>query len=307
MLSVVVPTFNEGKNIRNLVTQIDDALKGIDYEILFVDDSKDNTPDVIREVAKDFPQIRLEHRTAETGLATAVLKGFELAKGEYMACMDADLQHPPQCIPDIIQKFEDGYEVVSMIRTQNEDAGFIKRFTSAAFYKVLNMLSPVKFEDNSSDFFALSNSVAEVLRNDYREKIRYLRGYVQSVGFEKTTLEFSAGKRTAGESKYNIKKLIKFSINALCSFSDLPLKLGIYSGCGVAFLGFILMVYTIINKFINHVPAGYSTIIVVLCFMFAVTLIVIGIIGEYIAILFAEVKDRPIYIVREVINDNKDN
>ena len=95
MLSVVVPTFNEGKNIRNLVTQIDDALKGIDYEILFVDDSKDNTPDVIREVAKDFPQIRLEHRTGETGLATAVLKGFELAKGKYMACMDADLQHPP--------------------------------------------------------------------------------------------------------------------------------------------------------------------------------------------------------------------
>ena len=307
MLSVVIPTFNESKNIRNLVAQIDVALKGVDYEIVFVDDSKDNTPDVIMEVAKEYPQVRMEHRKNGTGLATAVLDGFKLAKGEYMACMDADLQHPPQCIPDIIQKFEDGYEVVSMIRTQNEDAGFIKRFTSAAFYKVLNMLSPVKFEDNSSDFFALSNSVAEVLRNDYREKIRYLRGYVQSVGFEKTTLEFSAGKRTAGESKYNIKKLIKFSINALCSFSDLPLKLGIYSGCGVAFLGFILMVYTIINKFINHVPAGYSTIIVVLCFMFAVTLIVIGIIGEYIAILFAEVKDRPIYIVREVINDNKDN
>ena len=105
MLSVVVPTFNEGKNIRNLVTQIDDALKGIDYEILFVDDSKDNTPDVIREVAKDFPQIRLEHRTGETGLATAVLKGFELAKGEYMACMDADLQHPLECIHEIIAKF----------------------------------------------------------------------------------------------------------------------------------------------------------------------------------------------------------
>ena len=95
MLSVVVPTFNEGKNIRNLVTQIDDALKGIDYEILFVDDSKDNTPEVIMEVAKDFPQVRMEHRTGETGLATAVLRGFELAKGDYMACMDADLKHPP--------------------------------------------------------------------------------------------------------------------------------------------------------------------------------------------------------------------
>lgn len=108
MLSVVVPTFNEGKNIRNLVTQIDDALKGIDYEILFVDDSKDNTPDVIREVAKDFPQIRLEHRTGETGLATAVLKGFELAKGEYMACMDADLQHPPIVLKYMYKAMESG-------------------------------------------------------------------------------------------------------------------------------------------------------------------------------------------------------
>ena len=95
MLSVVVPTFNEGKNIRNLVTQIDEALKGIDYEILFVDDSKDDTPQIIMEVAKDFPAVRMEHRTGESGLATAVLKGFRLAKGEYMACMDADLQHPP--------------------------------------------------------------------------------------------------------------------------------------------------------------------------------------------------------------------
>ena len=100
--------FNEGKNIRNLVTQIDDALKGIDYEILFVDDSKDNTPDVIREVAKDFPQIRLEHRTGETGLATAVLKGFELAKGKYMACMDADLQHPPIVLKYMYKAMESG-------------------------------------------------------------------------------------------------------------------------------------------------------------------------------------------------------
>ena len=142
------------------------------------------------------------------------------------------------------------------------------------------------------------------MRRDYREKVRYLRGYVQSVGFKKTTLEFKAAKREAGESKYNIRKLLKFSINTLCSFSDLPLKLGVYSGCVVALCGFILMIYTIIEKLVHNAPAGYSTIIVALCFMFAVTLIVIGIIGEYIAILFAEVKNRPIYIVREVLNDN---
>ena len=306
MLSVVIPTFNESKNIRNLVTQIDDALKGIDYEIVFIDDSKDNTPDVINEVAKDFPAVRMEHRTNGTGLATAVLRGFKIARGEYLACMDADLQHPPACIPDIIAKFEDGYEVISMIRTKNADAGIIKRITSGAFYKVLNLMSPVKFENNSSDFFAISKNVAGVLRKDYREKIRYLRGYVQSVGFRKTTLEFEAQKREAGESKYSIRKLLHFSINALCSFSDLPLKLGMYSGVFVALCGFILMIFTIINKIVNGAPAGYSTIIVVLCFMFAVVLMVIGIIGEYIAVLFAEIKDRPIYIVRDIYQEEKE-
>lgn len=125
MLSVVVPTFNEGKNIRNLVTQIDDALKGIDYEILFVDDSKDNTPDVIREVAKDFPQIRLEHRTGETGLATAVLKGFELAKGKYMACMDADLQHPPIVLKYMYKAMESGADfcIPSRLIPGGDDGG----------------------------------------------------------------------------------------------------------------------------------------------------------------------------------------
>ena len=110
MLSVVVPTFNEGKNIRNLVTQIDDALKGIDYEILFIDDSKDDTPDVIMEVAKDFPAVRMEHRTNESGLATAVLKGFRMAKGDYMACMDADLQHPPKILKYMFYALEEGYD-----------------------------------------------------------------------------------------------------------------------------------------------------------------------------------------------------
>jgi dolichol-phosphate mannosyltransferase len=239
------------------------------------------------------------------GHEAAMIAGIDYATGDGIVCMDADLQHPPESIPDIIEKFEQGYEVVSMIRLQNADAGIIKKFTSMAFYKVLNMMSPIKFENNSSDFFAIAKPVADVLRQDYREKVRYLRGYVQSVGFKKTTLEFEARGRAAGESKYNLRKLLEFSINAMCSFSDFPLKLGIYSGCIVALFGVILMIYTIINKIMNGAPSGYSTIIVALCFMFAVTLIVIGIIGEYISILFAEIKNRPIYIVREVLNEDK--
>ena len=302
-ISVVVSVYNEELSLARFYETTVGVLEHCswDYELVFVNDgSADGSIDLLKGFADENKKVRVVNFSRNFGHEAAMIAGIDYASGDGIVCMDADLQHPPQSIPDIIQKFEEGYDVVSMIRTKNADAGLIKRLTSGAFYRVLNMMSPVKFENNSSDFFALSRPVAEVLRRDYREKVRYLRGYVQSVGFPKTTLEFQAQKREAGESKYSIRKLIKFSMNALCSFSDLPLKLGMYSGMFVALCGFILMIFTIVNKLVNGAPAGYSTIIVVLCFMFAVVLMVIGIIGEYIAVLFAEIKDRPIYIVQEV-------
>lgn len=306
-ITTVVSVYNEELSLKHFYEITVQVLENLewDYEMVFVNDgSSDRSIDILRSFANINSKVKVVNFSRNFGHEAAMIAGIDYATGDGIVCMDADLQHPPQCIPDIIKKFEEGYEVVAMVRTQNADAGLIKRITSGAFYKVLNLMSPIKFENNSSDFFAMTQNVAEVLRRDYREKVRYLRGYVQSVGFKKTTLEFKAAKREAGESKYNIRKLLKFSINTLCSFSDLPLKLGVYSGCVVALCGFILMIYTIIEKLVHNAPAGYSTIIVALCFMFAVTLIVIGIIGEYIAILFAEVKNRPIYIVREVLNDN---
>ena len=306
-ITTVVSVYNEELSLKHFYEVTVQVLENLewDYEMVFVNDgSSDRSIDILRSFANINSKVKVVNFSRNFGHEAAMIAGIDYATGDGIVCMDADLQHPPQCIPDIIKKFEEGYEVVAMVRTQNADAGLIKRITSGAFYKVLDLMSPIKFENNSSDFFAMTQNVAEVLRRDYREKVRYLRGYVQSVGFKKTTLEFKAAKREAGESKYNIRKLLKFSINTLCSFSDLPLKLGVYSGCVVALCGFILMIYTIIEKLVHNAPAGYSTIIVALCFMFAVTLIVIGIIGEYIAILFAEVKNRPIYIVREVLNDN---
>lgn len=302
-ISVVVSVYNEELSLARFYETTVGVLEHCvwDYELIFVNDgSADGSIDLLKGFADENKKVKVVNFSRNFGHEAAMIAGIDYASGDGIVCMDADLQHPPQSIPDIIQKFEEGYDVVSMIRTKNADAGLIKRITSGAFYRVLNMMSPVKFENNSSDFFALARPVAEVLRRDYREKVRYLRGYVQSVGFRKTTLEFQAQKREAGESKYSIRKLIKFSMNALCSFSDLPLKLGMYSGMFVALCGFILMIFTIVNKLVNGAPAGYSTIIVVLCFMFAVVLMVIGIIGEYIAVLFAEIKDRPIYIVQEV-------
>ena len=176
---------------------------------------------------------------------------------------------------------------------------------SSAFYKLINALSDVKFESNASDFFAISRNVAAVLKENYREKVRFLRGYVQNVGFPKTTIAYEARARVAGESKYSIRKLFKFSINTILCFSDLPLKLGIYSGIIVGFLGLLVMLETIYEWAVKGTPNGYATIVVLLCFMFAMLFVIVGIIGEYIAILFTELKDRPVYIVKDTENFRK--
>lgn len=304
-ISVVISVYNEELSLRKFYETTVPILEQCqwDYELIFVNDgSTDDSISHLSDFAAENRKVKVVDFSRNFGHEAAMIAGIDHAEGDGIICMDADLQHPPESIPDIIHKFEEGYEVISMIRTKNADAGFLKKITSGVFYKVLNMISPVKFENNSSDFFAMAKCVAEVLRKDYREKIRYLRGYVQSVGFRKTTLTFEAGKREAGESKYSIRKLLHFSVNALCSFSDLPLKLGVYSGCFVALIGFVIMIFTVIDKIVRGTPAGYATILVVLCFMFAITLVVIGIIGEYISILFAEVKGRPIYIVRDRMN-----
>lgn len=302
-ISVVVSVYNEELSLPDFYRETKEVLTQLswDYELIFVNDgSQDKSYDILKKFAED-ERVQLIDFSRNFGHEAAMIAGIDYATGDGVVCMDADLQHPPAYIPAIIEKFEEGFEVISMVRTKNADAGLVKRITSKAFYSVLNAISPVKFENNASDFFAISRSVAEVLRWDYRERIRYLRGYVQSVGFRKTTIEFEAEKRFAGESKYNLGKLLKFSLNALFSFSDLPLKLGIYSGLFMALLGLILMVYTLVNKFIFYVPSGYSTIVVFLCFMFAILFVIIGIIGEYISIIFTEVKERPIYIVREAV------
>ena len=217
-----------------------------------------------------------------------------------MVCMDADLQHPPECLPEIVEKLEQGCGVISMVRTRNTSAGLLKNITSAGFYAVINALSDVKFEVNASDFFAVSRQAADVLRTSYREKIRFLRGYVQNIGFQKARIEYEAHDRVAGESKYSIQKLLAFSINTIMCFSNLPLKLGIYVGIFAALLGVAVMIYTLCTR--QGAPSGYATIVILICFMFAMLFVIVGIIGEYIAILFSELKDRPVYIVEKTWN-----
>ncbi len=303
LLSVVVSVYNEELVLEDFLAETQAVLETIpwEYELIFVNDgSQDTSLMLLEQFVKRNSHIRLINFSRNFGHEAAMIAGIDYSRGDGVICMDADLQHPPACIPEIVQKFEEGYGVVNLVRTQNKDAGFFKNVTSTAFYKVLNLLSPVHFEENASDFLAFSRAAANVLRQAYRERVRFLRGYVQSLGFPKTTLYYEARERQAGKSKYNIGKLVKFSVNSLLCFSDMPLKLGIYSGCFMALVGLVVMIYTIYSKLAHGTPSGYATIVVLLCFMFSLLMVIVGIIGEYVAILFAEVKGRPIYIVERV-------
>ncbi len=312
-ISVIVSVYNEEKVLPFFYKEVKAVLEDCpaDYEILFVNDgSTDRSIQILREFQSADSKVRVVNFSRNFGHEAAMIAGIDYSNSDGVICMDADLQHPPECIHEIIEKFNDGYEVISMVRTKNADAGLMKNITSGFFYKILNWMSPVKFENNASDFFALTKKAVDVLKQDYREKVRFLRGFVQNIGFEKTTIFYEANKREFGESKYSIGKLMKFSVNALFSFSDMPLKLGIFSGMIVGGIGLIVLIYTIITKILYDAPSGYPTIIVLICFMFAISFTIIGVIGEYIALLFAEVKNRPIYIVKDVFEsgeqENKD-
>ena len=303
VLSVVVSVYNEEQALPAFYETTRPILESLpwDYELLFVDDgSRDRSLSILEKLAEENPRVKVISFSRNFGHEAAMIAGVDRASGDGVVCMDADLQHPPECIPRILEKMAQGYEVISMVRTKNKSAGLVKNITSSGFYWLINHISDVHFEPNASDFFAVSRHVVQVLKDNYREKVRFLRGYVQNVGFRKATIEYEARARVAGESKYSIKKLFVFSINTILCFSNMPLKLGIYAGVFSALLGFSVMIYTLLTR--RGAPSGYATIVVLLCFMFAMMFILIGIIGEYIAILFTELKDRPIYIVDRTEN-----
>lgn len=306
VLSVVVSVYNEEQALPMFYQAAKPVLDRLswDYELLFVNDgSRDGSPEILKELAARDDHVKVVGFSRNFGHEAAMIAGIDYAAGDGIVCMDADLQHPVACLPEIVKKLEEGCGIVTMARTRNHSAGVVKNITSSAFYRLINTLSDVKFEPNASDFFAISRQAAEVLRRNYREKVRFLRGYVQNIGFKRATIFYEARERAAGESKYSIRKLFAFSINTILCFSNLPLKLGIYAGGMAALMGIVVMVYTLCTR--QGAPSGYATIVILNCFMFAVLFLIIGIIGEYIGILFNELKDRPIYIVEETENINK--
>lgn len=303
-VSVIVSVYNEEQGLEKFYRETKGWLEKLpgDYEILFVDDgSSDGSGEILRRLAEeDRDHVRVIAFSRNFGHEAAMTAGLDYAAGDYLIFMDADLQHPPACIPEIMEQFREGCEIVSMVRTENRTAGLIKNITSDAFYRLINRMSDMHLEPGASDFFALDRRAAEVLRRNYREKVRFLRGYVQNIGFRKAALPYEAAPRVAGKSHYSLRKLWRFSVDTIICFSNLPLKLGIYAGLFSALLGVILILYTLFTR--GGAPSGYATIVILLCFMFAMLFVVVGIIGEYISVIFSELKDRPIYIIKDMKN-----
>ena len=307
LLSLVVSAYNEEAGLETFYRTTREygealAAKGWDYEFVFVNDgSRDRTGEILDDLAaRDATHVRVLHFSRNFGHEAAMTAGLDYATGDGLVFMDADLQHPPKYLADIVDQFDADYQVISMVRTENKTAGLLKNITSGGFYWLINRMSEVHLEANASDFFAITRPVQQVLTKNYREKVRFLRGYVQNVGFRKTTISYEAAPRVAGSSHYSIRKLFTFAMNTIMCFSNMPLKLGIFAGLVSGFLGLIVLIYTLVTR--DGAPSGYATIVVLLCFMFAVLFIVVGIIGEYIAVLFEELKDRPIYIVEDSRN-----
>lgn len=303
-ISFVVPVFNEEENIHEFYRRLTQVMAPLpyDYEILFIDDgSKDRTSQLIRELAEKDPNVQGYVFARNFGHQLALTCGLDQATGDAVISMDGDLQHPPEMVPELLKKWEEGFEIVQTVRKATEDATWFKNITSRLYYKLINSMSEVRITPGGSDFRLMDRKAVDAL-NRFRERARFIRGMVNNLGFRYTTLEFVAPPRFAGHSKFNLRKMLRFALDGITAFSRVPLRLALYVGC-IAGLGSILLIgHVIYVKYIfqDAVP-GWTTLAAAEFFLGGVELIGIGIVGEYVGRIFDEVKQRPLYIIREHI------
>ncbi len=310
-LSVIVSVYNEEENLQQFQTTIEKAMvqvasMGWEHEIIFVNDgSSDKSRNLLDSFAENDSHTKVIHFSRNFGHEAAMIAGIDKASGEFMVCMDADLQNPPELLPEMLNKYLNGDDIVLMSRAENKDAGIIKRITSKAFYMILNRLSTVQFEQNVSDFFGLSERVAAVLKQDFRERNRYLRGFIQSIGFRKSIIEYKAPERYAGVSKYSIRSLFRIAMHTLNCFSVTPLK----AGALASIVSLTMMVGSFLYYIIFYIRNGFGSGTALLCsfitFLFSILFLLLGTIGEYLGMVMTEIRKRPIYIVMDTKNLNE--
>ena len=300
-ISVIVPCFNEEEGLSTFnQTLIQYLPENYLYEIIYVNDgSCDHTFQVILSLAKENPLIKYISFSRNFGHQNALKAGYDFASGDCAVSLDADLQHPPAVIPELIAKWEEGFEVVNTIRNDHESISIPKKISSRIFYQIMRKLSDVNIENGMADFRLIDKKVLKQLKL-FSENFLFFRGIIPWMGFRQTNIQFTANERFAGTTKYTFKKMLKFATTGVTAFSVKPLKLSIYLGSVIAFLAFLYGVYAAyIHIFTDRAITGWTSVIISVLFVGGINLLMLGIIGEYLGKLFIENKRRPNYLISD--------
>ena len=302
LLSVVAPVYDEQELIEQFVDRACAAVADYEFELVLVDDgSKDRTPELLDRIAAVDPRVRVIHLSRNFGHQAALTAGLEHAVGDVVAMIDADLQDPPELIPEMVGQWSRGADVVYAVRKQREGESAFKLATASWFYKLFDKLAQVDLEPNSGDFRLLDRRALSALLS-MTERSRFLRGMTVWVGFTQTAVPYQREARHAGETKYTLRKMLRFSLDAIASFSHLPLQVATYVGLLSASVAFIAIPVVVALRIAGSYLPGFGSITIAILLLGGIQLIALGVIGEYVGRIYDEVKHRPLYIVREELN-----
>ena len=302
LLSVVAPVYNEEGTIEEFYSRVRAALEGLNFELVLVDDgSTDSSATILERLAESDPRVRLVYLSRNFGHQTALTAGLDHARGDAVVMLDADLQDPPELIPRMLDHWRQGCDVVYAVRERREGESRFKLSTAKWFYKLFDKLAQVELEHNSGDYRLLDRRPLDALLA-MRERNRFLRGMTVWVGYTQAAVSYQRDPRYAGETKYTISKMLKFSLDAISSFSHRPLQLATLLGFLISTLAFIAIPVVVVLRVSGSYLPGFGSVTIAVLLLGGIQLIAIGIIGEYVGRIYDEVKGRPLYLVRSRLN-----
>lgn len=307
-LSIIVPIYNEETNLPALYARLAAMLTKmpLQSEVILVNDgSHDRSLEIIRELAARDPRFHYITFSRNFGHQIAITAGLDLSTGNAVVVMDGDLQDPPELVPELLAKLNEGYEVVYAKRRTRQGESMIKLFTAKMFYRILASITSVKIPLDTGDFRIVSRKVVNALKQ-MPEQNKFIRGQIAWIGYRQTFLEFDRSERAGGEPGYTYSKLIRLALDGITSFSDLPLRIATVGGFFVSGVAFLVMLYAVFARFfMNNYGVGWPSLMVSVLFLGGVQLMAIGIIGEYMARLGANARKRPLYIIEDTDLTNK--